>query len=273
MAGLAHISAWKQAKDQEGISFASELAAIGLDIEQIGSAARPQNSIKGFVELHIEQGQILEQCQVSIGIVDKVSSPTRLKITVAGMAGHSVGTPIAERQDALVSAAMIVLAIRDIATEYDYQGTVATVTVLKTHPGVINVIPGNVEMWVDIRGIEHHHIIEVLQEIKDAVSTVADDQNTPAAIEVLSSERPIILDQPINQVIEGVCRELELKSLRLDSRAGHDAMNMARIGPAGLIFIPCKEGISHTGSEYVDNEAIAAGLAVLTETLYRLAKS
>lgn len=272
MAGMANLAAWKRAEDQQGISLAAELTAIGLDIEQIGSAVRPGNSIKGFIELHIDQGQILEQDQICIGIVDKVSSPTRLKITVTGMAGHSAGAPISQRQDALVSAAMIVLAVRDIAVEYDYQGTVATVTILNTYPGVIHVIPGTVEMWVDIRGLEHEHIITILQDIKDAVSMIADDHDTPVAIEVVSSEKPIILDQSINRTVEEVCNELKLTSLQLDSRAGHDAMNMARCGPAGLILIPCKEGISHCDSEYVDEEAIAAGLAVLTETMYRLAK-
>lgn|GEM_PF-351460 len=273
MAGLANLSAWSRDKDQQGITLAAELTAIGLDFEQIESAARSENSIKGFIELHIDQGQILERDQICIGIVDKVSSPTRLKITVTGMAGQSAGRPISQRQDSLVSAAMIVLAVRDIAVEYDYQETVATVTILNTYPGVINVIPGSVEMWVDIRGIEHEHIITILQDIKDAVSMIADDHDTPMAIEVISSEKPIILDQPMNQIVEEVCNELKLTSLRLDSRTGHDAMNMVRCGPAGLIFIPCKEGISHCDSEYVDDDAIAAGLAVLTETMYRLAKA
>ncbi|HWR43873.1 Zn-dependent hydrolase [Sporomusa sp.] len=272
MAGLANVHSWKRIKDQEGISLASELVALGLEIEHVGSAARSNNSIKGFLELHIEQGPILEQGRVSIGIVDKVSSPTKLKITVTGIPGHSGGTPMEDRQDALVSAAMIVLAVKNISAEYDYQGAVATVTILRTYPGVISVIPGEVEMWVDIRGTEHESIIDILQEIKDAVSTIADDNDTPVAIEVLSSEKPIILDQTINETIETVCQKLKLTSLRLDSRAGHDAMNIAHIAPTGLIFIPCKEGISHNGSEYVETEAIAAGLEVLTETLYQLAK-
>lgn len=272
MAGMASISSWKRIADQEGISFASELANLGLQIEHIGSAVRPNNSIKAFIELHIEQGRILEQGRVNIGIVDKVSSPTRLKITVTGAAGHSGGARIQDRQDALVSAAMIVLAVRNIAADYEYQGAVATVTILKTHPGTINVIPGQVEMWVDIRGTEHSSIIEILQELKDTVSTIADDNDTPVAIEVLASEKPVVLDYTITKTIESVCQKLKLTSLRLDSRSGHDAMNMAHIAPAGLIFVPCKEGVSHNSSEHVTTEAIAAGLAVLAETMYQLAK-
>ncbi len=272
MAGLASLSAWKKIKDQDGISFSDELSAIGLSLEHIGAAARTAGSIRGFVELHIEHSQMLEQGRVTIGIADKVSAPTRLKITVTGIAGHSGVALLGERQDALVSAAMIVLGVRNIAAEYEYQGAVATVTILKTYPGAINVIPGKVEMWVDIRGTEHERIVEILQEIKDAVSSIADDNDTSVAIEVLSSEKPITLDENINKVIEHVCNDLKLTSLRLDSCIGHDTMNIAHIAPAGLIFIPNRDGISHNGSEYVAPDNIAAGLDVLTETLYQLAK-
>jgi len=273
MAGLVTAATLKGIKDQDGIALAEELAASGFSTNQMSTVPRCQNSIKGFVELHIEQGQGLEQERSSIGIVDKVAAPTRLKIMVVGTAGHSGAAPIEERQDALVSAAMIILAVRNIAAEYEYQGAVATVTILKTYPGTINVISGQVEMWVDIRGTEHESIIEILQEIKDAVSSIADDYNTPIAIDVLSSEKPIILDDTINQIMEEVCCKLNQTSVRLDSRVGHDAMNIAHIAPAALLLIPCKDGISHNAYEDVAPEDIAAGIAVLTETLYELASS
>lgn len=271
MAGLASYSTWKKIKDQKGVSFSDELSAIGLSIEHIGAATRTTGSIKGFVELHIEHGQILEQGRIPIGIVEKVSAPTRLKVTVTGTAGHS-GSRLRDRQDALVSAAMIVLAVRNIAAEYDYQDAVATVTILNTYPNAINVIPGKVEMRVDIRGMEHACIVEILQEIKDAVSSIAEDNDTPVFIEVLSSEKPITLNENVNQTIENICCNLKLPCLRLDSCVGHDTMNIAHIAPAGLIFVPSKDGISHNGSEHVTPEDIATGLEVLTETLYQLAK-
>lgn len=272
MAGLVTVATLNAIKDQDGIALSAELAAIGLQTKQISTASRSKNSIKGFVELHIEQGQVLEQGRIRIGIVDKVSAPTRLKIIVRGTAGHSGVAPIEERQDALVSAAMIILAVRNIAAEYEYQGAVATVTILKTYPGSINVIPGQVEMWVDIRGTEHESIIEILQEIKDAVSSIADDYNTPIAIEVLSSEKPILLDDTINQIIEAACCKLKQPSVRLDSRVSHDAMNIAHIAPAGVVLIPCKDGISYNICKDVASDDIAAGLDVLTESLYQLAK-
>jgi N-carbamoyl-L-amino-acid hydrolase len=121
MAGLITTATLNHIKDQNGISLASELANI-CGQNEVSKAARQPKSIKGFVELHIEQGQVLEQGRISIGIVDKVSAPTRLKIVVEGTAGHSGAAPIEERQDALVSAAMIVLAVRNIAAEYEYPG-------------------------------------------------------------------------------------------------------------------------------------------------------
>ncbi|WP_371370685.1 Zn-dependent hydrolase [Sporomusa aerivorans] len=272
MAGLVKTAVWKRLKDADGIALADELQTLGLQTEHIETAARPANSIKCFVELHIEQGRVLEQGRVDIGIVDRISALTRLKITVAGTPGHAGGAAIEDRQDALVSAAMIVLAVRNIAVEYEYQGAVATVTILKTHPGVSNVIPGQVEMWVDIRGNEQEYIVEILQEIKDAVSSIADEYDTPVAIAVLSSEKPINLDDTLNQTIEAICTKLKLTSLRLDSRTGHDTMSLAHIAPSALVVVPCQDGISHNSSEYVAPENIAAGLEVLTETLYFLAK-
>lgn len=272
MAGLISLAAVNRLKDQDGIDLSAELVASGFQTKPIATAIRCPNSIKGFVELHIEQGQVLEQGKMSFGIVDKISAPTRLKIIVAGTAGHSAIASIEERQDALVSAAMIVLAVRNIAAEFEYQGAVATVTNLKVSPGSINVIPGQVEMWVDIRGAEREIIIEILQEIKDAVSSIADDYNTPVGIEVLSSEKPVILDDTINQLLEAACCKLKLTSIRLDSLIGHDAMNIAHIAPAALLLIPCKDGISHNAHEAVAPEDIAAGLDILTETLYQLAK-
>lgn len=270
MAGLAHIPTWKRLKDHNGVSLADELEAMGLPIERLATASCSQNSIKGFVELHIEQGQVLAQRKMNVGIVDTISAPTRLKIIVTGTAGHSGVTDIADRQDALVSAAMIVLSVRDIAAEYEYQGAVATVTTLHTYPGTANVIADRVELWVDIFGTVHENIVDILQEIKDAISSITEDYGTPAAIDVVTSEKAIKLDAAINRIIEKNCRQLNLSSIHIDSRTAHSVMNIARIAPSALLFIPCKDSISH--NEYTAPYDIAAGLDVLTETLYQLAK-
>lgn len=272
MAGTANLSAWNKAKDQNGVALPEALRAQGFDLEGIKNAVRGKQELKAFVELHIEQGPVLENDKTTIGIVAAIAAPTRLKITVEGMAAHSGTTPMDQRQDALVSAAMIILAVQEIALEQSHLGTVGTVGAMKVHPGAMNVVPGLVEMWVDIRGINHESIIEALQDIKDAISTIAEGQDTPVAIEVLSSDKPVVMDDHIKGMIEEACRQVGVSYKRMPSGAGHDAMNMAHITAAGMIFIPCRSGISHNPEEYAHIEDIVAGVDVLTETLYRLAK-
>ncbi|WP_312423724.1 Zn-dependent hydrolase [Anaerospora hongkongensis] len=272
MAGTTNLSAWSKAKDQSGITLAEALEAQGFDLQGISNAIRQKQELKAFVELHIEQGPVLEADKTTIGIVSAIAAPTRLKITVEGMAAHSGTTPMDQRQDALVSAAMIVLAVQEIAMEQSHLGTVGTVGAMKVHPGVMNVVPGLVEMWVDIRGINHESIIEAMQDIKDAISTIAEGQDTPVSIEVLSSDKPVFMDDHIKGIIEESSRRLGISYKRMPSGAGHDAMNMAQLTAAGMIFIPCRNGISHNPEEYTQLEDIAAGVEVLTETLYQLAK-
>ncbi len=272
MTGVANINALSKARDHEGNKLIQVLADQGFDLKLINNALRDKNDIKAFIELHIEQGKILERAGCPIGIIEAIAAPTRCKITVEGIAAHSGTTPMDERQDALVSAAMIILAIQEIALEQSHDNTVATVGALKVHPDAINVIPGLVEMWVDIRGISHESIIESLQELKDAVSTIADAQDTPVSIEILSAEKPVIMNSGIVEIIEDVCHEHRVNYKRMNSGAGHDAMNMTRLTPTGMIFIPCHQGISHNPDEYASPQDIIAGIDILTETLYRLAK-
>ncbi|MDR3591341.1 MAG: Zn-dependent hydrolase [Negativicutes bacterium] len=272
MTGTANISAWNKAQDQAGVSFAAALAAEGLDLNRVREAARRREEIKAFVELHIEQGPVLERAGARIGVVEAIAAPTRLRMIVEGTPAHSGTTPMEDRQDALVSAAMIILAVQEIALEESYRGTVGTVGIVKVHPNVMNVVPGRVELGVDIRGVDHESIIDTIQEIKDAVSTIADGQETPVSIVVLTSEKPVPLHSEIVDTIEDACRTLSLSCRRMNSGAGHDAMNMAYIAPTGMIFIPCRAGISHNPDEYAAPDDIMNGIAVLTETLQQLAR-
>ncbi len=271
MIGAANPS-WAKAKDHAGENFPAVLGRHGLDLANVRTAGRRRDELKAFVELHIEQGPVLERTNNAIGIVEAIAAPTRLKIVVDGMAGHSGTTPMDDRQDALVSAAMIILAVQEIAMEQHHRGTVGTVGVIRNHPNVMNVIPGRVEMGVDIRGVDHDSIIETIQDIKDAVSTIADGQETPVAIEVVTADKPVPMDGDIIQTIETVCRQLNMPYRLMNSGAGHDAMNMAAITPTGMIFIPCRGGISHNPDEEADADAIMKGIEVLTATIQRLAK-
>ncbi|MEG6586527.1 Zn-dependent hydrolase [Dendrosporobacter sp. 1207_IL3150] len=272
MAGLNNIHSLRKLKDQNGISLSQLLNDQGFDINNISKAVRSNSDIKAFIELHIEQGAVLDQDSNKIGVVEAVAAPARCKIIVEGTAAHSGTTPMDDRQDALVSAAMIIVAINEIALERSARGIVGTVGAMKVHPGAINVVPGLVEMWVDIRGVDHQSIVECLQEIKDAVSEITERQNTAVSIEMLSSERPVSMDRDIIKLVSDICREKGIRYRRMNSGAGHDAMNIAKITKAGLIFIPCKNGISHNPDEFASAEDIQIGVEVLVETLYQLAK-
>lgn len=272
MAGLANISNWSKAIDNKGISFVQALEEHGLDIKNLHKAARKKSDIKAYVELHVEQGPFLDKDKVSIGIIETIAGATRLKITVDGVAANSGSTPMEYRNDALVSASMIVLAVQEIAMEQSYQDTVATVGKLLVHPGAINVIPGLVELFVDIRGTNQESIIETLQEIMDEVTNIANQQETPVAMKVISSEKPVAMDNDLVDLIETVCEDKQLSCRHMTSGAGHDAMSMTYIAPSGMIFIPSKDGLSHNLDEHAEIDDIMRGIDVLTAVIENLAK-
>jgi N-carbamoyl-L-amino-acid hydrolase len=272
MAGSASLSAWMKAKDPDGRDLPSVFAERGLDAAAIATAARRPGELKAFVEMHIEQGPVLEEERLQIGIVEGIAAPTRLKVTVNGVAGHSGATPMGRRQDALVGAAQVVLAVQAAAQREAAHGTVGTVGVLKAHPGAINVIPGMVEMMVDIRGIDSPSIGRAVAEVRAEMARIAEANRTPVSVETIAADQPVPMDPAVVGTIEGACRRLGIRCRRMPSGAGHDAMNMARIAPAGMIFIPCRGGISHNPDEYASPEDILTGVDALTETLYDLAR-
>lgn len=272
MAGMGSRHAWSKAKDSSGISLPEALQAKGFSLQELDKVSRVKENIKAFVELHIEQGMVLGKAKKQIGIIETVAAPTLIKVTINGEAGHAGSIPMEDRHDALVSAATIVLAVQSIALEQAHYGTVATVGQLITTPGTISVIPSQVELWIDLRGVDQENIIETIQEIKDAVSTIADEQETLVAIDMLFSEKPVQMDSFVTRIIEAACTDEKVSYKRMNSGGGHDAMNMAHLAPAGIIFIPCKDGISHSPREFAEPADIMKGIDILTKTLYELAK-
>ncbi len=272
MAGVADVRSWAKAKDPQGVSFLEALSLAGLSSDNIEAASRVGEPIHAFVELHIEQGPILEDEELAIGVVEAIAAPTRLKIKVEGTPGHSGTTPMDCREDALVTAAQIVLAVREVALSRYGDGTVGTVGNLKVHPGVMNVIPGIAEMWVDIRGVDHESIVETLQELKDEISIIAEAEGTTVSIEVMTSDKPVRLNPMVINMVETACKDLKVSYKRMNSGAGHDTMYMAALAPAGMIFIPCANGISHNPEESASPADIMTGIDVLTRTLRALAE-
>jgi len=271
MAGIASLEAWRKVQDHGGATLAQALATRGLDLERIPEAVRRPEEFKAFVEMHIEQGPVLEEAGIPIGVVEAIAGPVRLKISVEGTASHSGTTPMGKRRDALVSAAQVVLAVQDEAAKRAERRIVGTVGVMKVHPGAINVVPGRVEMWVDIRGIDAEDIAATARAVREAAARIADREGTRIQVETLSTDTPVPMDSDVIRTIEAACRRAGVAYRRMPSGAGHDAMNMAKLAPAGMIFIPCRRGVSHNPDEYAAPEDILTGIDVLTETLAALA--
>jgi N-carbamoyl-L-amino-acid hydrolase len=271
MAGIASVESWRKLQDHGGTSLAQALAVRGLDLERIPEAVRRPGEFKAFVEMHIEQGPVLEEAGIPIGVVEAIAGPVRLKISVEGAASHSGTTPMGKRRDALVSAAQVVLAVQNEAAKRAERRIVGTVGVIKVHPGAMNVVPGRVEMWVDIRGIDAEDVAATARAVREAAARIADREGTRIQPETLSTDAPVPMDPDVIQTIEAACRRVGVAYRRMPSGAGHDAMNMAKLAPAGMIFIPCRRGVSHNPDEYAAPEDILAGIDVLTETLATLA--
>lgn len=272
LAGVADLKIWEKAKDPQGVTFFEALSGAGFQPDKLESVSRAGEPLHAFVELHIEQGPMLENEGLCIGVVEAIAAPTRLKIKIEGTADHSGATPMDTRQDALVAAAQVVLAVRDVALEHYPEGTVGTVGNIKVYPGVMNVIPGLAELWVDIRGVDHESIVDTLQEIKDEISVISEAEGVTISIEVLTSDKPVRLHSLVINAVEAACKEMKISYRRMNSGAGHDAMHMAAICPAGMIFIPCAKGISHNPQESVASEDIMHGTEVLTRTMRALAE-
>lgn len=271
MVGEVDFSKIKSLKDKDNITIENACKNIGLNIEQTNQCKREKNSIKSFIELHIEQSPYLERDNLDIGIVTGISAPTRLNVKIKGLAEHSGSTRMFERQDALVGASRIVLAVKEFAEKEARNNTVGTVGTINVKPGAMNVIPGYAEVNIDIRGIIKKSIDNVTKNLINYFGKIEKDLELKVSWEILSEEEPILTDKRIQSVLEKKCIDLGLRHTYMNSGAGHDAMNMARMWPTGMIFIPSKKGISHNPNEYTDISYIKKGTILLEKTLVELA--
>ncbi len=251
------------------ISFLEALKNWGCDPAAYKDAVIAAGTYSCFAELHIEQGKVLEQTRNQLGIVHNIAAPTRFKIHIKGVADHSGATPMGMRRDALVSAAKLILAVNEAATEEKANGTVGTVGVVDIDPGSINVVPGAVTLWVDVRGVDVASIERTLAAIREAAENVAVLDSVGVRLEMLTADKLVALSETLAAQSAEICAEKGFSFLHMNSGAGHDAMHMAKICPTTMLFIPCRAGISHNPAEYASNEDICRGIEVLAEVLRR----
>ena len=252
-----------------GLTIEEGTRRLGGDLTRLADARRQPNSLTAYLELHIEQGFVLDRSNIDIGVVEGIVGIKRWTVTVNGFANHAGTTPMDQRQDALVTSARIIDVVNQIALETPGR-QVATVGRIEIDPGAPNVIPGHVTFSLEIRDLEMVKIDLIFKQIQAEAERIATDLDTEVTLEQFYESRAAPTDQRLRNVIEAECGLLGLSSIRMPSGAGHDAQSVALLAPVGMIFVPSHDGISHSPLEFTSPEQVTAGANVLLKTLLTL---
>lgn len=272
--GEVHAKDLAHAADAEGTKLEDILASLGINRNNLLSMRRDPSTIKAYLELHIEQGPILEAKKKPIGIVTSIAAPTRFRVVLTGQADHSGTTPMEMRKDALVAASEFIVALEKICHRYSRmeQGrVVGTVGAMKIEPGVINAIPGKTDLSVDIRSISKETKRRVVRLVQARIREIARRRKIQLEILPLRDENPVPLDKGVIRLLKECCAARNIAHEILPSGAGHDAMQMAKVTPAGMLFIPSRRGISHSPLEWSEPEDICLGAQLLLDAVIRIA--
>ena len=274
VAGEVHAKDLKNAVDAQGTKLADVLSSLGIAAKNLRGLARDPNSLKAYLELHIEQGPILEVIGKRIGLVTSIAAPSRFKVIFTGQADHSGTTPMEMRKDALVAAALLIEFIETTCREFSSMvkgRVVGTVGAMKVEPGVINAVPGRTELLVDIRAITAPAKNRVARLVKAQAQRIARQRALGVEVLTIREEDPVPLDKRLLRLTRQICDAKQIIYEIMPSGAGHDAMQMAKITPAGMIFIPSQRGISHNPLEWTAPDDIGLGTQLLMETMIRVA--
>ena len=255
--------------DKQGISLYEALKGRNLNPDGIETMAY-KRPVKSFTEIHIEQGKVLEHEQKTIGIVTGIAAPERFYVTIRGNADHSGATPMNLRHDALCGASKIILGIEEIASMQEEPPVVGTVGVVEVTPGAMNVIPGAVKLGVDIRSISKVARNSVVTLVKEFIDITAEKRGLSYTIETIAQDQPVEMHPAMIREIEEAVKSVGVEYMTMPSGAGHDAMHWAEVVPTGMIFIPCRDGISHNPAEFAEMDDIVTGADVLDKVLRKL---
>src|SRR5580658_1920007 len=271
LSGTLSADAARRLKDSEAASLdeVREKADVRGALEAV---KLPNAYYKSFVELHIEQGPLLEGERIPLGVVTSIAAPASLSISIEGSGGHAGGVLMPGRRDALCAAAELVLAIEDAARSSGAVDTVATVGICEVFPGAVNSIPSRVRLTADIRDTDLKRRGGGMQKMESAGKRIAEKRQVSVRTELVNADAPAICAPEVVEAISESCRKHNLTFLPMVSRAYHDSLFMSRIAPAAMLFIPCRNGYSHRPDEYASPEDIARGTLVLAETLAALSR-
>jgi allantoate deiminase len=249
-------------KDRLGISMRDALATFGLDPEHIGAAARARRELHAYLELHIEQGPVLEQKNLPVGVVTAISGATRLTVSMTGMAGHAGTVPMALRRDALAGAAECIVAIEEFCRT-DEGGLVGTVGTISAMPGATNVIPGRTSFTIDMRAASDAHRRKAVADVVRQIERIAKRRELALQIDVTHENRTVPCAPWLKaQVADAIAAE-GFRVFELPSGAGHDGMAMIDVADVAMLFVRCRGGVSHHPDEHVDLADADAGARVL----------
>lgn len=251
---------WLARTDADGISVARALENVGLDPARIGEAARPPGAFCGYLELHIEQGPCLEAADLPLGVVTAINGARRLNCVFTGEANHAGTVPMGQRKDALAAAAEWTLAVEQITTARG-QHRVATVGSLHCLPGAVNVIPGEVQLTLDIRGPEEAPLAALLAELLSEAEQIAARRGLRFSAEQFYAIHATTCDAALQTHLRESVAAVQGRSLSLPSGAGHDAIAIAERWPVGMLFVRCDRGISHHPDESVDEADVALAVS------------
>ncbi len=256
-------------EDKHGISMREALLQFGKNPEQLDDAARGTGDLLAYIELHIEQGPVLEQQALPVGVVTSISGATRLNVQLSGLAGHAGTVPMPLRQDALAGAAAVISLIETRCTNgSDLVGTVGRID---AQPGAGNVIPGSTEFTVDIRAASDEERGAAVSDVLDGITAIAKERRLEVSIEKVHEEGSVHCDAQLTTQIKSAIDETGIEVAAIGSGAGHDAAAMATITPVAMIFVRCAGGVSHNPAESVTEADAIVGADVLLRSVLHIA--
>jgi N-carbamoyl-L-amino-acid hydrolase len=270
LSGCLDEAADEKLRDRDDRSLRELRTSAGFSGE-LSSVRLPEGHYTGFFELHIEQGPLLEREGVPVGLVTAIAAPASLRLVMEGEGGHAGGMLMPDRHDAFLAAAEIALALEAAVKATGAIDTVGTTGVCEVFPSAINSVPSRAKLEVDVRDIDEARRDGVLAALSQACERVSQRRGVSIRAELLNADPPARCSAELLEVLTSACEKRSIPHRRMVSRAYHDSLFMARIAPVAMIFIPCRNGVSHRPDEFASKEAIAAGVLVLAEALAAVA--
>jgi ureidoglycolate amidohydrolase len=272
MAGTITVEQMQALRDPDGHDIETLRTQAGFTGPLEGVKLEPGH-YAAFIELHIEQGPLLEQEQIPIGLVTAIAAPASFFVHLEGEGGHAGARLMPGRRDALLAASEIALAVERAALTSGAIDAVGTTGICEVHPGAINSIPSRVKLGIDMRDIDGARRDQAVNHVLEAIKEISKRRDINARVDMLNADPPASSSQTVLEAARTACREMNLVPKEMVSRAYHDSLFMARLCPISMIFIPCRDGVSHRPDEFSSGDDIARGVEVLARTMVHLAQA